>query len=185
VAISIGEMHSNDPTHLVDIAAAGALALRMGATSDGVARAAKGFTPGAHRRTVVSRGDGITWIDDSKATNPHAALASIRAVGPVVLIAGGLAKGTDVTPLAREPNVRHVLGIGEAGSELASAAGEKGRDVATLDRAVELAAELADPGDTVLLAPGCASFDQFDSYSERGDRFAELVREIMEEERSG
>jgi UDP-N-acetylmuramoylalanine--D-glutamate ligase len=185
VEISIGEMHSNDPTHLVDIAAAGAVALRMGATSDGVARAAKGFTPGAHRRTVVSRSAGITWIDDSKATNPHAALASIRAVGPVVLIAGGLPKGTDVTPLAREPNVRHVLGIGEAGPELASAAGDKGRDVGTLDRAVEMAAELADPGDTVLLAPGCASFDQFDSYSERGDRFAELVREIMEEERSG
>jgi UDP-N-acetylmuramoylalanine--D-glutamate ligase len=196
VAISIGEMHSSDPTHLVDIAAAGALALRMGATSDGVTRAAQGFSPGAHRRTVVGRSNGITWVDDSKATNPHAALASIRAVqsggrspdprpGPVVLIAGGLAKGTDVTPLAREPNVRHLLGIGEAGPVLASAAGGRGRNVETLDRAVELAAELAEPGDTVLLAPGCASFDQFDSYAERGDRFAELVREMTEEERSG
>jgi UDP-N-acetylmuramoylalanine--D-glutamate ligase len=185
VAISIGDMHSSDPTHLVDIAAAGALALRMGATSEGVTRAAKGFSPGAHRRSVVGRKDGVTWVDDSKATNPHAALASIRAVGPVVLIAGGLAKGTDVTPLAQEANVRHLLGIGEAGSDLASAAGERGRDVETLDRAVELAAELAEAGDTVLLAPGCASFDQFESYAERGDRFVELVREIMKVERSG
>jgi UDP-N-acetylmuramoylalanine--D-glutamate ligase len=103
----------------------------------------------------------------------------------VILIAGGLAKGTDVTPLAREPNVRHLLGIGEAGPVLVAAAGEKGRDVGTLDRAVALAADLAEPGDTVLLAPGCASFDQFVSYEERGDRFAALVEELMEEARSG
>lgn len=185
VEIEIGDLPSSDPTHLVNIASAGALALRMGATSEGVARAAKGFTPGAHRRTVVGRSNGVTWIDDSKATNPHAALASIRALGPVVLIAGGLAKGTDVTPLSKQPNVRYLLGIGEAGSGLAAAAGERGRDVGTLDRAVQLAAELAEPGDTVLLAPGCASFDQFVSYAERGDRFVELVKKIMEEDPSG
>jgi UDP-N-acetylmuramoylalanine--D-glutamate ligase len=189
-------MHSSDPTHLVDIAAAAALALRMGATSEGVTRAAKGFSPGAHRRTVVGRWDGVTWIDDSKATNPHAAVASIRAVrsggrppdprsGPVILIAGGLAKGTDVSPLAREGNVRHLLGIGEAGPSLAVAAGERGHDVGTIEQAVAVAAELAEPGDTVLLAPGCASFDQFESYAARGERFSELVLEIMEEERSG
>jgi UDP-N-acetylmuramoylalanine--D-glutamate ligase len=103
----------------------------------------------------------------------------------VVLIAGGLAKGTDVTPLSKQPNVRYLLGIGEAGSGLAAAAGERGRDVGTLDRAVQLAAELAEPGDTVLLAPGCASFDQFVSYAERGDRFVELVKKIMEEDPSG
>jgi UDP-N-acetylmuramoylalanine--D-glutamate ligase len=102
-----------------------------------------------------------------------------------VLIAGGLAKGTDVTPLAREANVRLLLGIGEAGPVLAAAAGGRGRDVGTLEAAVELAAELAQPGDTVLLAPGCASFDQFESYAARGERFSELVSEIMEKERPG
>jgi UDP-N-acetylmuramoylalanine--D-glutamate ligase len=185
LAISIGDLVSSDPTHLVDIAAAAALALRMGATAEGVTRAAKEYAPGAHRRTLVGRWAGVSWIDDSKATNPHAALASIRAVGPVILIAGGLAKGTDVIPLAREGNVRHLLGIGEAGSVLASAAGGRGREVGTLERAVALAADLAEPGDTVLLAPGCASFDQFISYEERGDRFTELVEHMMEEERSG
>jgi UDP-N-acetylmuramoylalanine--D-glutamate ligase len=150
----------------------------MGANPEGVIRAAKSFTPGDHRRTTVARGHGVTWVDDSKATNPHAALASIRAHESVVLVAGGLAKGLDVTPLALEPNVRVVLGIGEAGASLVEAAGGRGYLAGTLERAVELATELSEPGDTVLLAPGCASFDQFSSYQERGDRFSELARQI-------
>jgi UDP-N-acetylmuramoylalanine--D-glutamate ligase len=178
LSISIGDLTSDDPTHLVNIATASALALRMGANPEGVIRAAKSFTPGAHRRTTVARGQGVNWVDDSKATNPHAALASIRAHESVVLIAGGLAKGLDVTPLALEPNVRVVLGIGEAGASLVEAAGARGHLAGTLEHAVEIATELAEPGDTVLLAPGCASFDQFSSYQERGDKFTQLAREI-------
>ncbi|MGH8871796.1 MAG: UDP-N-acetylmuramoyl-L-alanine--D-glutamate ligase [Acidimicrobiia bacterium] len=178
LSISIGELMSDDPVHLVNMASASALALRMGATVDGVASAVRSFSPGPHRRATVTRSGGVTWVDDSKATNPHAALASIRAHDSVVLIAGGLAKGLDVSPLAGEPKVRFVIGIGEAGFDLAAAAGERGRMAGTLERAVELAAELAVPGDTVLLAPGCASFDQFISYEERGERFAYLVMEI-------
>jgi UDP-N-acetylmuramoylalanine--D-glutamate ligase len=180
VSIPIVDLCSDDPTHLVDLAAASALALRMGADPEGVVKAARTFSAGAHRRSVVGRSNGVVWVDDSKATNPHAALASIRAHPSVVLIAGGLAKGLDVTPLAREPNVRVVLAIGEAGPALVEAAGEeRGRLVGTLDRAVEAAARLAEPGDTVLLAPGCASFDQFDSYSERGEVFSRLAEEAM------
>lgn len=119
------------------------------------------------------------WVDDSKATNPHAALASIRAHGPVILIAGGRAKGIELAPLAGEDNVRMLIGIGEAGAGLVAAAGDRGRLAGTLEIAVEVAAGAARPGDTVLLAPGCASFDQFDSYVARGDRFAELVRERL------
>ena len=185
LTISIGDLVSDDPTHLVNMASASALALRMGATTDGVTSAAKSFAPGPHRRSLVARSGGVTWIDDSKATNTHAAISSIRAHDSVVLIAGGLAKGMDVAPLAREPNVRYLLGIGEAGPGLASAAGVRGREAGTLERAVELAAELAEPGDTVLLAPGGASFDQFTSYAERGERFAALVRSITEEAESG
>jgi UDP-N-acetylmuramoylalanine--D-glutamate ligase len=116
-------------------------------------------------------------VDDSKATNPHAALASIRAHDSVILIAGGLAKGLDLTSLVGEDGVRLVIGIGEAGPWLAEAAGERGRLAGTMEIAVEMAASAARPGDTVLLAPGCASFDQFESYGARGDRFAELARE--------
>ncbi len=102
-----------------------------------------------------------------------------------MLIAGGLAKGIDVTPLATEPNVRLVLGIGEAGPVLVEAAGERGQLAGDIETAVRLAAASAEPGDTVLLAPGCASFDQFTSYAERGDRFAALALEIMRGERAG
>lgn len=179
-AVDVADLKSQDPTHLVNLACAAALALRMGATPQGVVAGAIGFEPGAHRRTVVAEIDGVTWVDDSKATNPHAALASIRAHDSVVLIAGGLAKGIDLAPLAAEDNVKLILGIGEAGPGLVAAAGERGRLVGTLEIAVAAAAEVSRPGDTVLLAPGCASFDQFSSYAARGDRFAELVNERAE-----
>ena len=182
LSIAVDDLTSDDPTHLVNIASASALALRMGATAEGVARAAHLFSPGPHRRATVARSGGVAWVDDSKATNPHAALSSIRAHDSVVLIAGGLAKGLDVSPLAREPRVRLLLGIGAAGPDLVEVAGERGRLAGTLDRAVELAAELAIPGDTVLLAPGCASFDQFSSYAERGETFSRLVQGITREE---
>jgi UDP-N-acetylmuramoylalanine--D-glutamate ligase len=154
----------------------------MGANPEGVIRAARSFSAGGHRRALVGRRDGVSWVDDSKATNPHAALASIRSHGSVLLIAGGLAKGLDVTPLAREPNVRVVFGIGAEGPALVEAAGERGHLAGTLERAVLMAADQAEPGDTVLLAPGCASFDQFVSYAERGDTFTRLAREIVEED---
>jgi UDP-N-acetylmuramoylalanine--D-glutamate ligase len=118
---------------------------------------------------------GVVWVNDSKATNTHSALASIANYDSVLLIAGGLAKGQDVTPLAAEPNVRLVIGIGEAGPTVVEAAGDRGVLAGDIDSAVETAARHARPGDTVLLAPACASFDQFGSYAERGDRFAALV----------
>ena len=178
VAVDVSELTSDDPTHIVNMACAAALALRVGATAEGVASGAIAYRPGAHRRTVVAESEGVTWVNDSKATNPHAALASIRAHGPVILIAGGLAKGIDLGPLADEENVRMVIGIGEAGPDLVKAAGDRGRLAGTLEAAVQAAAAFAVPGDTVLLAPGCASFDQFSSYGARGDRFAELVGEM-------
>ena len=119
--------------------------------------------------------DGVTWVNDSKATNPHAALAAIAAHPSVVLIAGGRAKGLEIGPLATAPSVRRVVAIGESAGILEAAR----PDVLTADSmedAVELAAGLARPGDVVLLAPGCASFDMFDSYGHRGDVFVAAVR---------
>ena len=179
LVIDLADIPSRDPSHLSNITVAAALALRMGASEKGVAQAVTSYLPGAHRRSVIATSDGVVWIDDSKATNPHAALASIRAHRSVVLIAGGLAKGLDILPLAHESNVRLLLGIGESGSELAHAADERGRYAGTLEVAVEMAAKAAVHGDTILLAPGCASFDQFDSYSARGDRFTELTHEQL------
>jgi UDP-N-acetylmuramoylalanine--D-glutamate ligase len=179
VVIDASELTSDDPTHLVNLAGAGVLAIRMGATAEGVVTGAIGYRPGAHRRSVLTRSDGVTWVDDSKATNPHAALASVRAHESVILIAGGLAKGIDLSPMAEELNVRLLIGIGEAGPALVEQAGDRGRLAGTLEIAVEVAANAAEPGDTVLLAPGCASFDQFSSYAARGERFADLVRDRL------
>ncbi len=178
LAIDLVDIPSQDPSHLANITVAAALALKMGASEEGVVRAATTYLPGVHRRSLIATtSDGVVWIDDSKATNPHAALASIRVHESVVLIAGGLAKGLDILPLAQESNVRLLFGIGESGRDLAEAAGERGRYAGTLEVAVEMAAQLAGPGDTILLAPGSASFDQFESYAARGDRFAELASE--------
>ena len=122
----------------------------------------------------------MTWVDDSKATNPHAAVAAIRAYGSVVLIAGGRNKGLDVAAIATEPGVRHVIGIGEAGP------GDGGRGAgrhpwwAAWRRPWPSPTAWPEPGDTVLLAPGCASFDMFHSYAHRGEVFAAAVRRLKE-----
>jgi UDP-N-acetylmuramoylalanine--D-glutamate ligase len=122
VSVDTDKLHSQDPMHLGNIGMAMALARRLGATPEGITRAATSYQPGAHRRELVAEVDGVSWVDDSKATNPHAALASIRSFQSVILIAGGLSKGLDVAPLGQEPNVRLVLGIGEAGPTIVGAA---------------------------------------------------------------
>jgi UDP-N-acetylmuramoylalanine--D-glutamate ligase len=173
-AVEIGDLAGRDPALLVDLAAAGCLARRLGADPAGVAEAARDFVPGRHRREEIGEWDGVLWVNDSKATNPHAAAAAIRAFPSVVLIAGGRNKGLDVAALAAEPAVRYVVGIGEAGPEIVAAA-DRGSTAEGISDAVALADGIARRGDTVLLAPGCASFDQFGSYGERGEAFRAAV----------
>jgi len=166
---------TSDPSYAFDLAAAAVLAGRAGATEAGIARTVAAFTPGPHRRQVVGEWGGITWVDDSKATNPHAARAAASSYPSVVLVAGGRNKGLDLGNLV-PPTVRRLVAYGEAGHEIAAAAPVPSIVVASFDDAVAEAALAAEPGDVVLLAPGCASFDQFTSYAERGERFAELAR---------
>ena len=126
----------------------------------------------------------MRWYNDSKATTPHAASAAIRAFDHVVLIAGGLNKGLDLSPLAAEPGrVRAVVAIGAAAPDVAAAFGD-GVPVVTASSmadAVEQAGRTARPGDVVLLSPGCASFDWYPDggYPERGDDFRRLVQERL------
>lgn len=165
-----------DRAYTMDLVAAATIASHLGASESGIEEIVTGFTPGAHRRSVVGSWDGVTWVDDSKATNPHAAVASVAAYDRVVLIAGGRNKGLDLSPISQVPTLRLMIGIGEAAIELAGSI-EPARFVAvgSLREAVARADEVAAPGDTVLLAPGCASFDMFDSYAARGDEFRRLV----------
>lgn len=183
--IRIGPMDFEAPDlpadFLEDAVVAAVLARKVGATEQGIRRGIGRFRPGPHRRALVGEWHGVQWVDDSKATNPHAAVAAAKGFESVVLIAGGRNKGLDLSPMATMPTVRHVFTIGETAEELARIF--DGRPVtiaASLSRAVAGAEEVAERGDTVLLAPGCVSFDMFSSYSARGDEFRRLVLARME-----
>ncbi len=170
-----------DDAYGLDLAAAAAAAVALGATEDGIRTVVAAFHPGRHRREIVGEVDGVTYVNDSKATNPHAAASAIRAFPSVVAILGGRNKGLDLAPLLAEPTLRAAVGIGEASGELAAV--DPSLPVAsTMVEAVVRARALAQPGDVVLLAPGCASFDMFASYVDRGDAFIEAVRGMMQDD---
>ena len=168
-----------------DAAATAAAALAFGLRPSHVARGIESFTPLPHRGDVVASVHGVRFIDDSKATNPHAALAALDGLRHVVLIAGGLAKGVDLSPLAfAAPSLDAVVAIGEASHDLVGIF-DGVVDVRTADSiedAVRTASGLAVPGGTVLLAPACASQDMFRDYRERGDRFAAEVYRLAKED---
>lgn len=170
------EAPTDDPSFLLDIVVAGTLAYVAGANVDGVAAAIGEFSPGPHRRQIVGTTDGITWVDDSKATNPHATAAAVRSHAPVILLAGGRNKGLDLATIGALDGVTQIVAFGECGAEIAGAATSRSIIVETLDDAVTAARAIARQGDTVLLSPGCTSFDEFSSYAQRGDVFQRLVK---------
>ena len=165
--------------------AAAALARGAGGTNAGAAAALRSFRGLPHRLALVAERAGVRWYDSSKATTPHAALNDVSVVGPAVLIAGGRNKGLDLAVLAGAPAAVHaVVAIGEAADDVAAAFEASGRRVvraASMAEAVAAAAELARPGDAVVLAPGCASFDWYRNYGERGDAFAAEVHHLVGE----
>ncbi|MCU1344429.1 MAG: murD, partial [Acidimicrobiia bacterium] len=172
--LPVAELWRQFPHDRANALAAAATVLEAGlATPDGVRAALRAFRGIHHRIELVAEGDGIRWFDDSKATTPHAALAAIRGFESVVLIAGGRNKDLDLAPMASEPQrLRAVVAIGEAG-DLVAATFEGATPVVTgassMADAVQQARALAQPGDVVLLSPGCASFDWYGGYAERGD----------------
>lgn len=164
--------------------AAAALALAAGASREAIAQALRTFKGLPHRCELVAELGGVRWINDSKATNigaTQAALAGLRSsvAGKLILIAGGDAKGADVTELQAvlTQDVQELITLGQDGPAIA-ALKSGSKTVKTLQQAVRLAAELAKPGDMVLLSPACASLDMFKSYADRGEQFAKAVREL-------
>lgn len=177
------------PHVVADVLAAAALARAADVPPAAIAAAVAAFRLDAHRIQPVGEHDGVRFVDDSKATNPHAASASLGAFESVVWIVGGLLKGVDVQPLVAQhaARLRGAVVIGaERGALLTALArhapGLPVREVVPEDtddvmtRAVELAAGMAQPGDVVLLAPAAASMDQFTDYGQRGALFAQAVR---------
>jgi len=155
-------------------------ALQADVPLDAIRDTLRSFAPLAHRFASVAAVDGVEWIDDSKATNPDAAIKALEALaGPTVLIAGGRSKNTDFTRLGAVAAERAsaVVLIGEAAREIgAHIAGPPVVYAGSMKEAVDAAARFAAPGGTVLLSPACASFDMFESAEQRGETFARLAR---------
>ncbi len=182
--VPVGELRLRG-THNVSNACAASLTARLvGVADEHIGSVLRDFAGLPHRMQYVRAVDGVEYIDDSKATNVSAAVASIEGLsetrGKVILIAGGVDKGGSYQPLRKrmDDRGRAVVALGDAAPliEKAFAGSEVGlRHADTMDDAVAQAASLAKPGDTVLLAPACSSFDMFRSYAERGEVFQQAV----------
>ncbi|MSO42905.1 MAG: UDP-N-acetylmuramoyl-L-alanine--D-glutamate ligase [Candidatus Planktophila sp.] len=199
----IAQLSDIQPTlpHSVSNAlAAAGLARSIGVSYTDIQSALIDFHPGRHRIETILSAGGVSWVDDSKATNPHAAAASILSHLSVIWVAGGLAKGADMDGLVEraKDRIKAVILIG-SDRDLIEAAFLKyapntprikidadhvkgGVSNALMESVVTAAQGFATSGDTVLMAPACASMDQFISYADRGDRFAAAVKKLVEDE---
>jgi UDP-N-acetylmuramoylalanine--D-glutamate ligase len=189
---TVADVVPNAPHNVANALAAAALARAFGVPPAAVRDGLHAFRPDAHRIADVATVNGVRYIDDSKATNPHAAAASLGAYERIVWIAGGLAKGATFDDLVAgaADRLRAVVLIGTDRAEIAAALARHAPDVPVTEVAdvdtgamavvVAAAAKLAEAGDTVLLAPACASMDMFANYGERGDRFAAAVLELVD-----
>jgi UDP-N-acetylmuramoylalanine--D-glutamate ligase len=189
---TVSDLASDAPHFVANALAAAALARSHGVPPIAVRDGLRAFVPDGHRIAEVAVVDEVRYVDDSKATNPHAAQSSLAAYESVVWVAGGLAKGARFEDLveAVRGRLRGVVLLGQDRDVIADALARhapdvpviviEGGDTSVMDRVVRAAADLSRPGDTVLLAPGCASMDMFVNYAARGDAFAGAVRRLHE-----
>ncbi|MFG2836710.1 UDP-N-acetylmuramoyl-L-alanine--D-glutamate ligase [Streptomyces zaomyceticus] len=186
----VADVQPPAPHNIANALAAAALARAFGVEAKAVRDGLKAFRPDPHRIELVEEIGGVTYVDDSKATNTHAAEASLAAYDPIVWIAGGLAKGATFDELVQKSakRLRGAVLIGADRALIREALARHAPEVPVVDldrtdtgamsEAVREAAGLARPGDTVLLAPACASMDMFTNYNKRGEAFADAVRAL-------
>ena len=197
----LADINPPAPHNVSNALAAAGLARAMGIEPDAISQGLRAFTPGHHRIEKVAQTNGVTWVNDSKATNPHATNAAFAAFDSIIWIAGGLAKGADIESLVkrRHPQIRAAILIGADRPLIERALKKHSPDTPIIlidedhsldgeERAKQLmrdvvlaASRFAHDGDTVLLAPACASMDQFQSYAQRGELFVEAVTELVGE----
>ena len=190
------------PHNVSNALAAAALARTVNVSHEHIQKGLQEFKPGRHRIETVYESNLVSWINDSKATNPHAASASLMSHLSVIWIAGGLAKGADMGSLIQrcKGRIKAAILIGADRHLIADALQEFAPDIprvlvdapadytrgggsnSLMEAIVSEAAKLIAPGDTVLMAPACASMDQFISYADRGDRFAAAVGKVVAHE---
>lgn len=186
---SLSDLPSSAPHMVANALAAAALARSFGVEARAVRDGLRAYELGPHRIQAIATVQGITWVDDSKATNAHAASASLQGFDSVVWIAGGQAKGTQFEDLVRtnRDRIKAAVIIGVDREIVASALASEAPDIpyvcldlaqpSVMEEAVARAGDFAVKGDTVLLAPACASQDIYVDYAERGNWFAQSVRE--------
>ncbi len=182
---AVAQMHLKGLHNVENVMAALIPPLMEGCPAEIAWRSTCAFTGLAHRMVPVRVLDGVTWYDDSKGTNVGSVVKSLAGLpSPVTLIAGGKDKGGDYAPLADlvKQKVAHLLLIGQAAERMAASLGGLTHTVRaeSLEEAVLRARDLTPAGGTVLLSPGCSSYDMFSSYIERGERFAKAVLELPE-----
>lgn len=190
----LDEVHPCSPHSISNTLAAAGLARSVGVSPQVIRQAVRNFFPGRHRIETVMEAGGITWVNDSKATNPHAAAASLASYPSIVWIAGGLAKGASMNELVKRSrgHLKAVILIGQDRELIANALTEEAPEIPYLrvdkdptgtqtlmEHVVIKAKEIATAGDAVLLAPACASMDQFISYADRGDQFTAAVKKLV------
>ena len=193
VLVELDRLPSKAPHNVSNAMAAAAMAKLIGIDGDAIAQGLANFHIDHHRLEMIGEYKGVRWVDDSKATNPHAAMAAILSFPAVIWIAGGLAKGASMDELIRAtsshlraailigrdaPVIRAALERNKPGVKIVEVDSQpSGEEV--MRQVVTYAKNLASQGDTVLLAPACASMDQFTSYAHRGDAFQSAVRELV------
>ncbi|MDP1720191.1 MAG: UDP-N-acetylmuramoyl-L-alanine--D-glutamate ligase [Candidatus Nanopelagicaceae bacterium] len=190
----LDEVHPCAPHSISNTLAAAGLARSVGVSHQVIRQTVHNFLPGRHRIETVMESDGITWVNDSKATNPHAAAASLASYPSIVWIAGGLAKGASMNELVKRSvgHIKAVILIGQDRELIANALMEEAPGIPYLridkdptegetlmEHVVIEAKKIAKAGDAVLLAPACASMDQFISYADRGDQFTAAVKKLV------
>jgi UDP-N-acetylmuramoylalanine--D-glutamate ligase len=193
----VDDIHPLAPHNVENALAAAALARSFGVPATAVRDGLRRLELGDHRIQTVAEHDGIRWVDDSKATNPHAAASSLRAFDSIVWVAGGQAKGTTFDDLVQTygDKLRGVVLLGVDRQVIADALARHApqipvtiidsTDTGAMTQAVQAARSYARPGDVVLLAPGCASKDMYTGYDARGVAFAEAARRVTGADEKG
>ena len=191
-AKEIAELSDIKPTvphNVMNAMAAAGLSLSIGISHDAIKTGLNRFKTDHHRLQLIAKVNEISWIDDSKATNPHSAQAALLANQNVIWIAGGLAKGAKMDELISNCNkrIKAAILIGQDRDLIATSLKNFAPQIpislidadsaeSLMEKVVIKASEIAQPNDTVLLAPACASMDQFKSYAHRGELFASAVK---------
>lgn len=175
--ISQGDIRLKGPHNIENVLASTLGAIGFGVDTNAVQHAVASFEGLPHRSMEVAVVNGVKYVDDSKATNPHATLHALEGLQDVVLLAGGQSRGLDLSPLKQtQSKLKALIAMGETASQFISLFDQvRSVEASDVEEAVAIASSMAEPGDTVLLSPACASLDQYSGYAERGDRFCKAV----------